>query len=126
MLSSPIPYKGTISSYLLLSPLAPASQCSLHSSHIRSNSCAALQSSSSQVLAHHRILGRHSNPNTHRGGGGALLPSPLLLWCWSRCSDSTTSSTHAISGTDASCTPFRRWTPEEGMGRPVVLAGISE
>lgn len=108
-------------------PLSSSSrhhQRSLQSGHTGAESRAALQPSSSQVLAHHGIMGRHNNPATCQGGGGALLPPPLSLWRWSRCSDPAASSTYCAS--DSSTSPFRWRAPEEGVGRPVVLASVAE
>lgn len=107
-----------------LSSNAHHPQRSLQSRHIGTKSHAALHPSSSQVLAHHGIMGRHNNSATCRGGGDALLPPPLSLWCWSRRSDPTTPSTYTTP--NATSSPLRCRTPEEGVGGPVVLAGVAE
>lgn len=108
---------------MVLLPLSFGSdhhQGSLQSCRIGAESCKALWASFGQLWAHHGIVGRHNNPATY--GGGVLFSPPLVLRCWSRRSDPTASSTY----TSTAPSPFQRRTPEEGMGRPVVLAGVAE
>lgn len=67
-------------------------------------------------------MGRHNDPAPR--GGDALLSPPLLLRGGSWCSDAAASSARAATG--EALLPFRQRTPEEGVGRPVVLAGVAK
>lgn len=56
--------------------------------------------------------------------GRALLSSPLLLRCWSWRPEAAASCACVAPGD--SPLPLGQRTPEEGVGRPVVLAGVAQ
>lgn len=77
---------------------------------------------SSRFMAHHGLMGRHNDPAP--GRGDALLSSPLLLRCRSWRPD--TAAPRARVATGDAPPPLRQRTPEEGVGRPVVLACVAQ
>lgn len=66
-------------------------------------------------------MGRHDDAAAWRGGTLALRP-PLRLRRGGGSSDAAAPGAHAA----AAASPLGRRTPEEGVGRPVVLAGEAQ